>query len=42
LWEKRDYGQIERIAMDQINHTLDQMLESDAKYRFVIDAGTLK
>ncbi|PYJ41130.1 MAG: hypothetical protein DME86_09725 [Verrucomicrobia bacterium] len=39
---KRERGRHRDDARDQINSTFDQMLKSDAKYRFVIDVGTLK
>ena len=33
---------IERIAIQDINHAYERMIKSDVKYRFVIDLATLK
>ena len=33
---------IEMITMDQINHAWDRVMESDVRYRFVIDMATLR
>ena len=39
--EHRLGAEIEVIAADQINEAYERVLDSDVRYRFVIDASTL-